>query len=200
MERMSETPGNAMNPPAATRGASPAVPAPQPHRENPAPVLRAAFERIWHTRMADLPILNPDMEVDTVGWRAWQGEWLGVLVTPWSINLMLLPGEGGNVRPLAVDERQTWSFPSGHYDFMGGNEEGIGHYQTCSLFSPVLQFETQADAVNTALAAIRALMEAEPDPRAGSQAAAEQLERARAEGKSVAERPMSRRTFLRGGR
>jgi [NiFe] hydrogenase assembly HybE family chaperone len=197
---MAEAPDNAMNPSQANGGASPATALPQPHRENPAPVVRAAFERIWRTRMADVPILNPNMEVDTVGWRAWQGEWLGVLVTPWSINLMLFPGEGGKVRPLVMDERQTWAFPSGHYDFMGGSEDGIGHYQICSLFSPVLQFETQADAVNTALAAIQALMEAEPDPRAGSQAAAEQLERARAEGKSVAERPMSRRMFLRGGR
>jgi len=197
---MSDIPGNAMNLPAASPGVSPAVSVTQPYRENPAPVVRVAFERIWHTRMADVPILNPNMAVDTVGWRAWQGEWLGVLVTPWSINLMLVPGEGGKVRPLVMDERQTWVFPSGHYDFMGGSEDGIGHYQSCSLFSPVLQFETQADAVNTALAAIQALMEAEPDPQAERQAATEQLERARAEGKSVAERPMSRRMFLRGGR
>ena len=146
--------------------------------------------------MADVPILNPNLRVDIVGWRAWQGDWLGVLVTPWSINLMLLPGQGGSFRALAVDERQGWSFPSGAYDFMGGNEEGLGAYQICSLFSPVLQFETHVDAVATAQAAMEALMCPEP----GEGVAAAQLEKARAEGQSVSERQMSRRAFLRGGR
>lgn len=169
---------------------------PAAHRENPAPLVRDAFERIWHARMADVPILNPNLRVDIVGWRAWQGEWLGVLVTPWSINLMLLPGEGGKLRSLVMDERQSWLFPSGSYDFMGGHEDGLGDYQTCSLFSPVLQFEAHQDAVSTAQAAIEALM----SPEAGDAAAGVQLEKVRAEGQSLTERPMSRRLFLRGGR
>jgi [NiFe] hydrogenase assembly HybE family chaperone len=169
---------------------------PSPHRGNPAPQVRAVFEHIWRARMAELPILNRKLQVDIVGWRAWQGEWLGVLVTPWSINLMLLPGSGGRFRALAMDERQSWSFPSGTYDFMGGDEEGLGAYQICSLFSPVLQFGSHEEAVAAARAAIDALMGAEP----GEAVVAARLETARAEVQPVAERRMSRRLFLRGGR
>lgn len=169
---------------------------PSPHHGNPAPQVRAVFEHIRRTRMAEVPFLNPKLQVDIVGWRAWQGEWLGVLVTPWSINLMLLPGGGGKFRALAMDERQSWSFPSGTYDFMGGDEEGLGAYQICSLFSPVLQFATHDAAVAAARAAIEALLHAEP----GEGVVAARLEQARGEVQSVTERRMSRRRFLRGGR
>ncbi|MBK8338234.1 MAG: [NiFe]-hydrogenase assembly chaperone HybE [Sterolibacteriaceae bacterium] len=169
---------------------------PSPHHGNPAPQVRAVFEHIWRTRMAQVPILNPKLQVDIVGWRAWQGEWLGVLVTPWSINLMLLPGSGGRFRKLAMDERQSWSFPSGSYDFMGGDEEGLGAYQICSLFSPVLQFDSHEQAVAAARAAIDALMGAE----SGEAVVAARLDKARADVQPVAERRMSRRLFLRGGR
>lgn len=169
---------------------------PSPHHDNPAPQVRAVFEHIRRTRMAELPILNPMLQVDIVGWREWQGEWLGVLVTPWSINLMLLPGSGGRFRALAMDEWQSWSFPSGTYDFMGGDEEGLGAYQICSLFSPVLQFDSHDEAVAAARAAIDALMVVET----GEAVVAARLEKARAEVQPVAERRMSRRLFLRGGR
>lgn len=184
---------NAVLPIADMGGA--AIP-PAPHHGNPAPQVRAVFEHIWRTRMADVPILNPRLQVDIVGWRAWQGEWLGVLVTPWSINLMLLPGSGGRFRKLAMDERQNWSFPSGSYDFMGGDEEGLGPYQICSLFSPVLQFDSHEQAVAAARAAIDALMGAE----SGEAVVAARLDKARADVQPVAERRMSRRLFLRGGR
>lgn len=167
-----------------------------PYTENPAGRVRDVFEHIRTTRMADVPILNPQMQVDVIGWRKWAGEWLGILITPWTINLMILPGGGGEFRPLVMDERQSWQFPSGFYDFMGGEEAALGPYQICSLFSPVMEFESHAAAVETAQAVFEALMKeenAEAD-------AASRLERARAEGQSISERPMSRRGFLRGGR
>jgi [NiFe] hydrogenase assembly HybE family chaperone len=53
--------------------------------------LAAAFERIHRERMAGLPILHPKLRVAAVGGRAWRGHWLGVLVTPWCMNLVLTP-------------------------------------------------------------------------------------------------------------
>ena len=41
--------------------------------------------------MAGVPMLNPALRVQAVGFRHWQSHWLGVLVTPWFMNLMLLP-------------------------------------------------------------------------------------------------------------
>jgi [NiFe] hydrogenase assembly HybE family chaperone len=128
-----------------------------PHAENPAALVAATFATIARTRMAGLPIVNPALAVTVPLMRAHLGEWLGVLVTPWAISLVLLPGNGGRFRPLAIDETQTWKFASGEYDFIGNDEPGLGPYQSCSLFSPVLEFIDQESAEATARAALEAL-------------------------------------------
>lgn len=151
------------------------------------------FQYIAATRMADLPLNNPALRVEAVGFCDWQGARIGVLVLPWAINLIVLPGSNAVFRVLSVDEKQHWAFPSGDYAFMGGHDEHLGAYQFCSLFSPALQFEQHEDARNTALAVMQALLVASPD------AAAASAEQARLSGQPLLEQPLSRRGFLRGG-
>jgi [NiFe] hydrogenase assembly HybE family chaperone len=115
--------------------------------------LEAAFRRIAATRMAGLPINHPQLAVEGVGFRIWQRKWLGVLVTPWAVNLVLLPGGDPEFEVLTTDKRQTWRFPSGEYDFMGGDEEECGAYQFCSLVSPVPEEGVADQAAARALAA-----------------------------------------------
>jgi [NiFe] hydrogenase assembly HybE family chaperone len=127
------------------------------HCANPAARVVATFAAIARTRMTGLPIANPALVVAVPVMRAHLGEWLGVLVTPWAISLVLLPGGGGEFRALGADETQTWKFASGEYDFIGNDEPGLGPYQSCSLFSPVLEFTDQTSAEATACAALEAL-------------------------------------------
>ena len=64
--------------------------------------LEGAFARIHRERMADVPILNEALRVEAVGFVARGDEVLGVLVTPWFMNLMLVPAEpavGAEQRP-----------------------------------------------------------------------------------------------------
>ena len=165
---------------------------------NPAPLVERVFGHIAATRMAGLPLSNPALRVEAVGFRLWQGDWLGVLVTPWAINLMLLPGGAGAFRVLGLDQRQRWCFPSGDYDFMGGCEETLGPYQLCSLFSPAFEFATHQDARHAANAALGALLEPPPAAERG-----QRREQARLAGASPIEQAAtetgSRREFLRGG-
>jgi [NiFe] hydrogenase assembly HybE family chaperone len=105
--------------------------------------LESAFRRIHATRMIDIPILNPRLEVEALGFREWNGMRVGVLVTPWSINLVVLRESGAELPGLRLDERRSWAFPSGHYEFMGGNEPECGPFDFCSLFSPALEFPDQ---------------------------------------------------------
>ena len=74
---------------------------------DPSARIEAAFRAILETRMRGLPVLNPAVEVEAVGFRAWEGHWLGMLVTPWFINLMLLPLEPERWRPLALGVRSS---------------------------------------------------------------------------------------------
>jgi [NiFe] hydrogenase assembly HybE family chaperone len=152
--------------------------------------VQAAFERVHRDRMAGLPFVNEALRVELVGLRRWQGRWLGVLVTPWSMNLMLLPAddapEGTPPWPrLATGEFAEFAFPAGVLSFLGGREGEAGEYLTCSLFSPVFEFADQAAARQMAEACLLALL----DP----QAAAAQAAPAREPQPSL-----SRRRFLGG--
>ena len=160
--------------------------------ETPAPLLEQVFAHIAATRMAGLPILNPAVQVEVVGMQPWQGLWLGVLVTPWTMSLVLLPGESP-LRRLALDEKAGWAFPSGSYEFMGLEETGLGIGQLCSLISPVHEFSTHQDAVAVAGEVMKTLFERgqQEEPLAA------RIESARLKGESLIGQPLSRRDFLR---
>ncbi|MES9970440.1 MAG: [NiFe]-hydrogenase assembly chaperone HybE [Candidatus Thiodiazotropha sp.] len=123
--------------------------------------LECQFRRIQQERMQGLPLLNPALQVEAVGFCKWNEFCLGVLITPWFMNLMLLPPEGDSWETMGVGDKQLHQMPSGPYEFILGEEEGIGRYQMCSLFSPVFEFADHATAVATAEAVMDALMSAE---------------------------------------
>jgi [NiFe] hydrogenase assembly HybE family chaperone len=131
-----------------------------PFLSDPSPRLEAAF-RAAATRLTGLDFLNPALAVEAVGFAPWGGHWLGVLVTPWFMNLMLAPGDISLWQPLAQGEKRSYAFPAGTYEFIGAFEETAGEYQLCSLFSPVLEFEDHATARCVARLAREALF----DPR-----------------------------------
>ena len=163
------------------------------YAEEPGAALESAFRRIEAGRMREVPILNPALAVRAVGFRRHDAGWLGVLVTPWFMNLLLLPASGVPWVSLGEGEKRTMAFPAGAFEFIGGHEEAIGEYQSCSLFSPVLEFEDQQAAIATAEAAIASLFEPAIDGAPQREVAAG---RAR---EPLAARPMTKRDFLRGG-
>ena len=135
------------------------------------------FSRIARTGMAGMPLANPALRVEAVGFRAWQGQWLGALVTPWCINVLLLPRSADWPR-LATGAERFVDLPAGRFRFVAGFDSRLGEYHACSLFSPVLQFADHAAASATAAAALEALL----DPATGSEPP----------------KSLSRRDFLRG--
>ncbi len=162
-------------------------------RTEAADALEAAFRRIAATRMAGLPLNNPALRVAAVGFRPGEeGTEVGVLVTPWAINLVLVSATRGEELRLAPDRRRTWRFPSGDYEFLGGEEAECGPFQFCSLFSPAFEFASQESAEALAREVMDALYVDAVDP------GPEQREQARLAGRSVARIPTSRRGFLQG--
>jgi len=157
--------------------------------------LSQAFNRIRQTRMTGLAFLNPNLHVEAVGFRPWEKRVLGVLVTPWSMNLVVLPGLDKDFRSLGADVHQSWAFPAGEYEFMGGEEMECGPFHFCSLFSPMADFDDQTAARNTAEAVLAALFEMDEEAKAKDQQ--QQREAAQLKGETA---PLSRRGFLTGGR
>lgn len=128
------------------------------HEANPADAVEATFFRIQQNQMADVPILNPALSVEAIDFQLWQGHWLGVVITPWCMNLLLLPGSSAEWTPAGNNQRRFVSFPMGNFAFLGGDEPELGEYQSCSLFSPMSKFSTQSDAVMTARASLLGLL------------------------------------------
>jgi [NiFe] hydrogenase assembly HybE family chaperone len=122
--------------------------------------LESVFGAIHRERMCGLPILNPRLRVQVVGLRPWAGGWLGVLVTPWTMNLIALPADDLSGEALGqVGSKRIRAFPSGDYEFLAGDPAGLGPHETCSLFSPMHEFADQEAAVAAALEVLKTLME-----------------------------------------
>ena len=120
--------------------------------------LESIYNQIYKERMADVPITNDKIEVSAIAFQRWQESYLGVMITPWFMNLMLLPGETENWDDKQELSARTHTFPSGNYEFITGFEPDIGKYQMCSLFSPMFEFTDNDAAIETAEAAIKELM------------------------------------------
>ncbi|MGE0080191.1 MAG: [NiFe]-hydrogenase assembly chaperone HybE [Thiohalomonadaceae bacterium] len=120
--------------------------------------LENAFRAIEAERMAGLPILNPALRVEAVGFRVWRAHCVGVLVTPWFMNLMVLPPEGDGFHDVAPGTRVSFELPSGPCDMTVGEEPSIGRFLSVSLFSPMAAFATQEQAVARAEAVMARLM------------------------------------------
>lgn len=141
-----------------------------------AAALAAAFRDIEATRMQDVPILNARLHVQSVGFepdRSEPGLALGVLVTPWFINLVRLPLDAASEGTLAgVGETRARSAGTVRADFIGAHEPAVGRFEACSLFSPVLEFADQAAARATAEEVLRMLRKPTPVDAPASRAAA----------------------------
>lgn len=171
----------------------------------PSARLTAGFATIRDTRMAGLPFLNPAIEVEAVAFEPWQGCWLGVMITPWFINLILAPHDPRAWSAVAAGSKRRYIFPAGPFEFIGVQDELLGEYQMCSLFSPVHEIADHATAVAIARAARAELFVAEhaieeqgtpfptPEPEVDPDAPGltEKLE-------AKLDQPMSKRGFLRG--
>ena len=155
---------------------------------NPGPRLEEAFRRILATRMAGLPILHPGLQVEAVGFRKIAGpaavrgvapaaatgtdiaatdaapaNWLGILVTPWFMNLVLCgedaPAQAEADAAAGAGATCMLALPAGRFAFLPIHEPLFGTFHACSMASPMFEFETHADAVAVARAILVQLFE-----------------------------------------
>ena len=142
--------------------------------------LVADFTEIFNAKMRDVPVVNHALHVQAVGFRPWEGGFLGVLVAPWFMNLVLLPGPDRTAR--AAGLKEIVAFPSGDYEFIHNARELTGPYLACSLFSPMGDFGSQLQAVEVAGAVMGELFRADhrPEPDAVAAPAADDVPSRRA--------------------
>ncbi|CCJ07801.1 HupJ protein [Methylocystis sp. SC2] len=123
-----------------------------------------------HVAMRDLPICNPALEIEAIGFRPYGGHALGVILTPWFMNLMICAADAEELPPKAPGETAYWPLTAGRVGFVVGRLEGFGRVDSCSLFSPMDEFADHAAARAVALAALDQLFD--PAPTDAREAAA----------------------------
>jgi len=127
--------------------------------EQAASKLETCFNRIWTENMAGIQILNNDLIVEAVEFQTWEDRVVGMMVTPWFINLIMLPKEGENWEKEELGAREKFNFPQKEC-LMAVNEiEGFGYCKTFSLYSPVNDFPNPESARITAAIFLRDLLD-----------------------------------------
>lgn len=138
------------------------------HAHNPSELVEQTYFRVQQERMADVPILNPALSVEAIDFQRWQGHWLGIVVTPWCMSVLLVPGSTDHWVWTGENKRRFVTFPAGEFAFLGSEEAELGEFQSCSLFSPMGKFANQVEAAMTARASMVALLTALPASEASA--------------------------------
>ena len=118
--------------------------------------LEALFVDIAATRMQGIAILHPGLHVQALGFEpaADGNAAVGVLVTPWFMNLVWLPLDAQATDTAAPGATRDRVVGSETFPFIGAHEPGFGRYEVCSLYSPMAEFVDHAAAVATAQAVL----------------------------------------------
>ena len=126
-----------------------------PHADDPAAWLEAHYRHVWETRMRDQPFVNPALTVEAVGFRRLDGDWLGVVITPWFLNLVLVHGGGALWGDIPAGVRGYLILPCGTMPIFAADDPEIGPYQYCPLIASVDTLPDMATARFVAADAVK---------------------------------------------
>jgi [NiFe] hydrogenase assembly HybE family chaperone len=153
----------------------------------PAPVaaLTDVFQRAAPA-MAGLSIYHAGLGISARGFQPCGALSIGVMVTPWCMTLVLLPGPETDWSAVPAGQEIDHALPCGTVRFVTARDDEAGAYRVCSLFSPMFDFADMAAACATADAALaEVLAERAPSPPPAPAP------------RSASSRSLSRRTLLR---
>ncbi len=163
--------------------------------------LKDHYQYVYTHKMNDIPIVNNKLEVEVIGFVDWghdknkSAAEVGVLITPWFMNIVLLPKESMK-QEVRVGKTANILFPDGEYSFLTQQDSEFGVYLTCSLFSPMFEFKTQEQAISTAEAVMQQLMQTKQFKQIEQD---KEEEKQRVKDDETLNKISSRRAFLRGG-
>ncbi|MFQ2737626.1 hydrogenase-2 assembly chaperone [Aeromonas caviae] len=103
---------------------------------NPAPLLVAQYERIAQQEMQVLPFYHASMPI-VAECVLFEGQWLGCVLTPWMLSVVVLPGPDQLWPVRSSSDRLALQLPCGNLTFMVGELPETGQLLACSLMSPI---------------------------------------------------------------
>jgi [NiFe] hydrogenase assembly HybE family chaperone len=130
--------------------------------------------------MRDLPIYNDKVAIEALGFQRFGDDaLLGVVLTPWFMNLIMLPIAPEPMRMAEIGRAVEVEIPVGKRTFVIGGNDVIGLYRAHSLHSPVLTFTLPGQAQAEARRQLALLMTAPVQERAANRSGAGALDRRR---------------------
>jgi len=114
------------------------------------------FENIEQRHMRGLPISNSKLYVEAVGSRTFAGHQLCILIAPWFMNLVLLPGNDDWVG-LAQGQVCDVELPCETLQFTVCHDDVMGVFLTAVMFRTVSDFPDQATARSVAVEILQQL-------------------------------------------
>lgn len=145
------------------------------HANDPAPLLEAHFLERRELSDSDMPLTNSALQVKAIGFTKIEGDWVGIMVTPWFVRLLLLPGGGTLWGDIPDGQRRYLDLPGNTFYFTATEAPGIGPYQYASLLDRIDQVPDMAtarhladDALKTALRLQASIPSVAEEPRAVS--------------------------------
>ncbi len=116
---------------------------------SPVSRLEEHYRSILKDRMQDMPFVNSALDVAAVGFRDFDAHSLGVLISPWFMNLVLLPGTD-DWSDLEQGSVISVTLPGEKIDFNVCHDADLDTYLTAVLFRTVADFPDQDTAVGVA--------------------------------------------------
>lgn len=107
------------------------------YNTNPRPLVEAAFTRVAEQSMHDLSFLHPTMPVHASEFSLFDGQWVGVVITPWMLSAIILPGPEQYWPHRVVGDKVGLILPYGEMTYTVGELDGLTQYVACSLMSPL---------------------------------------------------------------
>lgn len=116
--------------------------------------LEAAFTHVAHNDMQTLPFYRAAIPVKTCGFTLFEQQWIGCLLTPWTLSLLVLPGPDQVWSQCTTGDRLALQLPCGNVTFIVSDiadASGQNHqYLSCSLMSPIDPHMTAQQALTLA--------------------------------------------------
>lgn len=104
--------------------------------EDPAELLQAAMQNITED-MQELPFYRSDIPCFCPPFILFEGQWIGTVLTPWTLSLVILPGPEQEWDMREIGEKIALQLPYRTFTFTVSGIEQIPQYLSCSLLSPL---------------------------------------------------------------
>jgi [NiFe] hydrogenase assembly HybE family chaperone len=105
---------------------------------NPKALVEQTYQAIMDNDMIDMPFCDKNVPIYAAPFVVYEDQWLGVLLTPWTLSILLFPGFEQHWPQRKIGDKLAIEINAQHYTFMVNEQPQLGQYLACSLMSPVV--------------------------------------------------------------